>query len=604
MKKITTMKIIALEMENFRNHTAKERFEFGDMTFITGHNGTGKTTMAHAVCYVLYGVNYYGLQKIERIINENSNAVKVKLEFMDQDGEVHTLIRSRKNDSGTLLFDGYSVTNEEVEQNFCEKRIFLSMFNPSYLAEVLGEKGRELVLKFLVPIEPETVIEKLPSYSAVLSNINFKENSPDLLIQGYREEKRRAELQIVSLDGNIQSIKENSETAKQKLETLYDDKRKTEAEIQKLELKQFQGIDVQELSFEKDILMEKLSEGKDAGKSELARLEEKLSSVMSRNYESQFTKPIAEARAEYESAIKQYKELLERSKKVTVGMKCPVCFAEITDSNIDSVKGEMKVKLQEFLELVNGVAARGREAVELDTKSKAAFEKNKADDAEKLQQQISELKQKSQDVDTVSLREELDEISHKITFGNLTESEASELNDLKATLVGITAEIKTLEEFCDVEKLKDAINQQQIFKEQIEQYDANINALKEYVSKRTELMTASLKMPNVTIRLEEPFRTTGEVKNVFKFDYKGRDYNTLSLSEKTLAGVEIAAMVRKVCGIDCPICVDNTESIAAFNSVPMPTQTILLKFVKGQPLTVQSRNNMNVVNGGELKKAS
>ena len=604
MKKITTMKIIALEMENFRNHTAKERFEFGDMTFITGHNGTGKTTMAHAVCYVLYGVNYYGLQKIERIINENSNTVKVKLEFMDQDGEVHTLIRSRKNDSGTLLFDGYSVTNEEVEQNFCEKRIFLSMFNPSYLAEVLGEKGRELVLKFLAPIEPETVIEKLPSYSAVLSNINFKENSPDLLIQGYREEKRRAELQIVSLDGNIQSIKENSETAKQKLETLYDDKRKTEAEIQKLELKQFQGIDVQELSFEKDILMEKLSEGKDAGKSELARLEEKLSSVMSRNYESQFTKPIAKARAEYESAIKQYKELLERSKKVTVGMKCPVCFAEITDSNIDSVKGEMKVKLQEFLELVNGVAARGREAVELDTKSKAAFEKNKADDAEKLQQQISELKQKSQDVDTVSLREELDEISHKITFGNLTESEASELNDLKATLVGITAEIKTLEEFCDVEKLKDAINQQQIFKEQIEQYDANINALKEYVSKRTELMTASLKMPNVTIRLEEPFRTTGEVKNVFKFDYKGRDYNTLSLSEKTLAGVEIAAMVRKVCGIDCPICVDNTESIAAFNSVPMPTQTILLKFVKGQPLTVQSRNNMNVVNGGELKKAS
>ena len=141
MKKITSMKILSLEMENFRNHTENERFELGDMTFITGHNGTGKTTMAHAICYVLYGVNYYGLQKIERIINENSNTVKVKLEFMDQDGEVHTLIRARKNDSGTLLLDGYSVTNEEVEQNFCEKRLFLSMFNPSYLAETLGENG-------------------------------------------------------------------------------------------------------------------------------------------------------------------------------------------------------------------------------------------------------------------------------------------------------------------------------------------------------------------------------------------------------------------------------------------------------------------------------
>ena len=94
------MKILSLEMENFRNHTENERFELGDMTFISGHNGTGKTTMAHAVCYVLYGVNYYGLQKIERIINEKANSVKVKLEFMDQDGEVHTLIRARKADKG------------------------------------------------------------------------------------------------------------------------------------------------------------------------------------------------------------------------------------------------------------------------------------------------------------------------------------------------------------------------------------------------------------------------------------------------------------------------------------------------------------------------
>lgn len=604
MKKITSMKILSLEMENFRNHTANERFELGDMTFISGHNGTGKTTMAHAICYVLYGVNYYGLQKIERIINEQANTVKVKLEFMDQDSEVHTLIRARKGDKGTLLLDGYSVTNEEIEQNFCDKRLFLSMFNPSYLAETLGEKGRELVLKYLAPISPETVIEKLPSYSAVLSNIDFKDNSPDLLIQGFREDVRRAEQQIAILEGNIQSIKDNSAEAKQKLDALYNDKRNTEAQIQSLELKQFQGIDVQELSFEKDIVMEKLSECKDAGNSERIMLEEKLKAVLSRKYESQFTKPIAEARAEYDSYHKQYNQMLERCKKVKVGMKCPVCFTEITESNISSVQGEMKAKLSEILALVNGAAARGREAVELDKKSAAAFEQNRAADAEKLKQQIAQLNQNSSEVDTASLRAELEEISHKITYGNLSENEVSELNDLKATLVGITAEIKILEGFCDVSKLKDAINQQQSFKEQIEQNTIKVNAVKEYISKRTELMTASLKMPNVTLRLEEVFRTTGEVKNVFKFDYKGRDYYTLSLSEKILAGVEIAAMVRKVCGVDCPICVDNTESIAAFNNVPMPTQTILLRFVKGQTLTVQSRNNLQVVNGAELKKAS
>lgn len=604
MKKITSMKILSLEMENFRNHTENERFELGDMTFISGHNGTGKTTMAHAVCYVLYGVNYYGLQKIERIINEKANSVKVKLEFMDQDGEVHTLIRARKADKGTLLLDGYSVTNEEIEQNFCDKRLFLSMFNPSYLVETLGEKGRELVLKYLAPIAPETVIEKLPSFSAVLNNISFKENSPDLLIQSFRDDIRRAEQQIDVLSGNIQSIKENSATAKQKLDALYADKRSTEAQIQKLELKQFEGIDVEELSFEKDLIMDKLSEGKNTENSERAKLEEKLGAVLNRKYESQFTKPIAEAKAEYDSYVKQYNSLLERCKKVKVGMKCPTCFTEITESNIGSVQGEMKKSLKELLDLANGAAARGREAVELDNKSKATFEQNKKDDAEKLKQQIAELKQGTAKVDASSLRRELEDVGHKITFGNLSEAEVSELNDLKATLVGIAAEIKTLEEMCDDKKIKDAINQQASFEEQIEQNTIKINAVKEYISKRTEFMTASLKMPNVTIRLEEVFRTTGEVKNVFKFDYKGRDYNTLSLSEKTLAGVEIAAMVRKICGIDCPICVDNTESIAAFNNVPMPTQTILLRFVKGQELTVQSRNNLQVVNGAEFKKAS
>lgn len=604
MKRITLMKFTALELQGFRNHLETQRFELGDMSFVTGHNGTGKTTIAHAICYALYCVNYYGIQKIERIINEGSNAVKVKLEFMDQDGEVHTLVRSRKDDKGSLLFDGYTVTNEELEQNFCDKRLFLSMFNPNYLVETLGEKGRELVLKYLAPIEPETVIEKLPNFSAVLSEMDFKENSPDLLIQSFREDIRRAEQQVDVLQGNIQTIRENSDSAKLKLDNLYDDKRKTEADIQRLKLKQFEGIDIEELSIEKDLLMERLTEGKSITNGELSNLETKLQGVMSRKYESQFTKAIAEAKAEYDSYAKQYNTMLERCKKVKVGMKCPTCFTEIIESNIGQIQGKMKKSLEELLDLANGAAARGREAVELDKKSNLAFEQNRKDDAEKLRNAIEELKQKSAVTDTSDVRCLLEDIEQKIQSGNLTDEELSELNNLKATLVGIEAEIKTLEGFCDVQKLKDAVNQQQVFKEQIEQNTIKVNAVKEYISKRTELMTASLKMPNVTIRLEEVFRTTGEVKNVFKFDYKGRDYNTLSLSEKTLAGVEIAAMVRKICGIDCPICIDNTESIAAFNNVPMPTQTILLKFVKGQPLTVQSRNNLQVVNGAELKKAS
>ena len=94
---------------------------------------------------------------------------------------------------------------------------------------------------------------------------------------------------------------------------------------------------------------------------------------------------------------------------------------------------------------------------------------------------------------------------------------------------------------------------------------------------------------------------TGEVVDVFRFTYKQRDYRTLSLSEKILAGIEVAAMMRRITGIDCPICIDNTESIGTFNAVPMPSQTLLLRFTKGRPLTVQAQNHAQPQ---QLKKAS
>ena len=148
--------------------------------------------------------------------------------------------------------------------------------------------------------------------------------------------------------------------------------------------------------------------------------------------------------------------------------------------------------------------------------------------------------------------------------------------------------------------------QQDVYREQIVKYRNILSALSEFICKRTELAVADLQMPNVKIKLFDIVRSTGEVVNVFKFTYKGRDYTSLSLSEKTLAGIEITAMIRKITGIDCPVCVDNTESIAAFNSVSMPSQTLLLRFVKGQPLAVQSRNNVAVLRPAEqeLKKAS
>ena len=49
MEQITSMKITGLTLTNFRNHSETEHFDFGDLSYITGHNGTGKTTIANII---------------------------------------------------------------------------------------------------------------------------------------------------------------------------------------------------------------------------------------------------------------------------------------------------------------------------------------------------------------------------------------------------------------------------------------------------------------------------------------------------------------------------------------------------------------------------
>ena len=78
MERITAMKITALSFCTFRNHTEPEGYAFGDVTYITGDNGAGKTTMAHGIAYALYGVSFFGEQAIERLMSQGAEGTQVR----------------------------------------------------------------------------------------------------------------------------------------------------------------------------------------------------------------------------------------------------------------------------------------------------------------------------------------------------------------------------------------------------------------------------------------------------------------------------------------------------------------------------------------------
>lgn len=593
MEPITSMRITGMTFTDFRNHKAPESYTFGDVSYITGHNGTGKTTMAHGVAYALYGVNYYGEQKIDRLMNEKAAGTQVQLDFTDQNGREHTLIRNRNGDKTVLLMDSYTIRQTDIDQLFCDKETFLSMFNPLYLTERLGEKGRALILKHLQPVSSKTVLEQLSQgFREYLDGIDLSNAAPDALMKEYREAIRQTEMQSTVLQGQIESIEEAKKNAEQKLSGLYKEKSETEAKKKALTDKQFAGIEREDLAIQRDMLLSKLSAETDTEDNGVALLRAKLEETRQKAYVPKYSKPQAENVAEIKALSGRYNALEERIQNLKPGTKCPTCLMHVTEQNLPEVRNGMMAELKAMTAHGYKLMDQGREIAELEAKAKASFEQFKAEDIQKLTNELAQLEKKQNAASSrLELRTALDRIEEMQKYGNLNENEYSELSSLSADLTGIEAQIRTIKELTDEQKLKNAYTEQEIYKEQVLKYRNILSALSEFICKRTEIAVEGLQMPNVKIKLFDVVKSTGEVIGAFKFTYKDRDYTTLSLSEKTLAGIEITAMIRKITGLDYPICVDNTESIAAFNSVSMPSQTLLLRFIKGQPLTVQSRNH-------------
>jgi hypothetical protein len=183
----------------------------------------------------------------------------------------------------------------------------------------------------------------------------------------------------------------------------------------------------------------------------------------------------------------------------------------------------------------------------------------------------------------------LNEINATLQRGNLSEDEYTEITRTAKALHDAVFELNALQDTDFAGRIAELQKSQYQLDESVKKAGGIISALQQYTAKRTEIALSVLKMSSVTIRLYEIVRSTGELKPCFKFLYDGREYPTLSLSEKIKAGIEIAYMLRNLTGNNFPIFIDNSESIGDFNSNLLPEQSLLMRFVKGAEFSVKTK---------------
>lgn len=569
MKKINKFHIITIKMEGFKKFKEPYSVDFDRFTCISGGNGEGKSTIADAIAYAFCGTPFRGEKSCDRLLNSESKEMSVEVQFVDENGEIHTLSRRRSGGNTTIVFDTMNLRQTDVVELFAEKDIFLSLLNPIYFIEKIAEDGREFLQKLVPVVEQQDILAKMSeSTRTLLENESLLD--PEYFTKKRREELKGIEETSVYLVGQKDLLQKQYDETVAKLDDIVSKGNDIVSRKQALEEKQFSGIDVEVLKAKQATIAAALSDDK------RKKLLERQAEAQHRQYVSKFTEEIAKVNAEIAALSAQCQKIIARAKGVKIGDTCPTCHTVVTEENCKTIAMGLKAEYDDIRAKGQSAVSARDELVALDKKSAEKFEEFRAADLARIEAELSQLG--SADVAEIAM------IEDKIKYGNLTPEEYAQLEELKKQAEAYASEVQVLYEANDIPEKIGAINTQ------LEECAAKkadltrlIAAVGEYSAKKAEITLQSLQMNRASIKLFDVVKTTGEVKNTFRFTYDGKDYRWLSTSEKIKAGLEVSALLERLTGLVYPKYIDNAECITTKLS-PVNGQ-VILAYARNVPLT-------------------
>lgn len=614
---IKQFRVTRLTISGFKGYADEKTFQFGDMNVISGHMGVGKSSIADAIAFAITGVGFYAGAKIDYLYHQNTRDLRVELEFDDGTGKLRTLARHRKDDKMDISLDGIRIGQGELTTMFGERDIFLSMFNPQYFINVLGSKGRNLLERYLPEVPKAEVLAQLSDQTrALLETQEFL--SAEAYSKQLREQVADMEKDMVYTQGQIDLHASQQEQQAQELMELQVRHTQLQERIGELECKRATGFDGSSLNDRLADLYARYEELQ-REKPEIADTEsldnqiqaaaEKLACRKAETYQSKYAAALAQAQERIQRLSMEFKRTKHIYNGLKEGVQCPMCRQTITEQTLPQVKTEFAASLRRIQGEGCQLTAQFKEVQELDAKARAVFEQYREDDITAGQAKLKELgDQRTQVVKQAEQQrnhrqQELERLHSEIQSaeldqecGMLSQEEIEELNKGRTELVELNSKIEVLSKMVQSSPEAAGGQEQDIerMRASIQQKKELLSALAFYISKRVELTFSRLRMNRVAISLYDVVKTTGEVKDVFRFTYEGRDYICLSRSERIRAGLEVAELIKRLLGVTYPTFIDDVESVPVIDNVRPTGQVFIAKVIKGAALQVQISDNTRV----------
>ena len=609
VKPIKQFEISSLKVSGFKCFAEERSYSFGPMNAIFGHNAQGKSTIADAISYAITGVSFFGSNRMDRLRAPGKN-ISVELQIVDGEGQPHCLIRNRVGDNTDVFWDGQPIAAKDLNTVFAERDLFLAVFNPLYLIEVLGNKGRDLFERYMPEVPHEKVMEQLSEHNqSILAQNPFL--SPEALVKQTRESIRELESTLTYCQGQqdlLRSQREQSGVLLADRQKELQDCRVRIQELESIRTTGFDGSDLKErladlYSLHEEYVREQASlpqtDDLDAKFRDLTQKRAKREADV---YHSQY----AQALADTQKQINELGMELARHRHILAGLqpgiRCPMCYQTVTQETLPALKDEFEATIRRICAQGKELSGQLDELHGLDEKAREVFEAFRAQDIAMCNLELADIElRRQQAVDAVraenerrqqkisEIREEIQNIELDLETGRLSSEEMVELECFKERAKALEAEIEVLTEQHGSSMGADVapgISAEEINAEIVKKNEL-LTALSSYIAERVRQRFDHLDLNRVSISLYEVSKTTGEVRDVFKFNYEDRPYVILSLSEKIKAGLEVSELLKKIAGINYPVFIDNGESVPVIDNVRPSGQTFISQVVKNEQLRVE-----------------
>ena len=212
--------LTSLYAENFRSFT-QESFTFADQTVIRAMNAQGKSTIAEAIVWCLYGTDIRGKAKMDgELLQTGATSMRVVTQWEQENGSTVTVERVKPEKGSTkVLVDGQKAAPGQLEGLFFSYvNEFLSVFIPGYFSSLEPKEAKAILARYGEVSVEEVVGQLLPHEQEVLAGIQFGMgyDSVEVYRKKVADQLKSEEAEKLRLEGEVRAAEEALQAGKPK----------------------------------------------------------------------------------------------------------------------------------------------------------------------------------------------------------------------------------------------------------------------------------------------------------------------------------------------------------------------------------------------------